>query len=320
MVPKINTSIGVARLAGWWRARFSTVHCGMLRVARRAPGVLGESLPLVRDFLRSRMNSDGGFQGRTAESDLYYTVFGIDSLLALGEPMDKTRIRGYIAGFGDGGGLSLVHLCCLARARAALGMTGKHDLVCCALQRRIERHRTSNGGYHPTLNQPHGTAYAAFLAFGAYQDLGQSLPQRRILVESLKSLQTSDGAWANERSVPTGSTNSTAAALAVLAGLGVRVDHRQVADWLLAQAHPMGGFRASPLAPVPDLLSTATALHTLAALGVPLGEVRERCLDFIDTLWSNSGSFHAHWHEDILDVEYTFYGLLALGCLATGQA
>ena len=319
-----TSSLGVlplaSRLAGWWLARFSTIHRNMLRVAHRAPSVLGESTPLVREFLRSRINPDGGFQGRTAESDLYYTTFGIDCLLALGESVDLPTLREYVAGFGDGNGLSLVHLCCLARARASLGLGKSRDSGSIALHRRIETHRAADGGYHPIPSQPHGTAYAAFLAFGACQDLRVPLPRPRALLDSFNHLQTPDGVWANERAVPSGSTNSSAAALAVLIGLRARVDRRRVVEWLLAAAHPMGGFRASPATPIPDLLSTATALHTLLALGVRLDTVREPCLDFIDSLWSNAGSFHAHWHEDILDVEYTFYGLLALGCLGLVMA
>ena len=70
-----------------------------------------------------------------------------------------------------------------------------------------------------------------------------------------------------------------------------------------------------PHAPLPDLLSTATALHALTALQVPLDRVKEPCLDFIDTLWTNAGAFHGHWGDDAVDCEYTFYGLLALGHL-----
>jgi prenyltransferase beta subunit len=90
-----------------------------------------------------------------------------------------------------------------------------------------------------------------------------------------------------------------------------------VGDWLMAQQHPNGGFLAVPGAPLPDLLSTATALHALACLErrVP-SRVHERCLDFIDTLWSADGGFHGHWADDHLDAEYTFYGLLALGHLS----
>ena len=55
---------------------------------------------------------------------------------------------------------------------------------------------------------------------------------------------------------------------------------------------------ATPTAPIPDLLSTATALHALAGAERDLSEdQRERCLDFIDTLWTNEGAFHGHWSK-----------------------
>jgi hypothetical protein len=72
-----------------------------------------------------------------------------------------------------------------------------------------------------------------------------------------------------------------------------------------------------PAAPLPDLLSTATTLHALSGMQVAIpAPMRERCLDFIDSLWTNKGGFHGHWADDDLDAEYTFYGLLALGHLA----
>ena len=85
---------------------------------------------------------------------------------------------------------------------------------------------------------------------------------------------------------------------------------------LLAQAHPQGGFRALPGSPIPDLLSTATAIHALVGLHVDLSVYKESCLDFIDSLWTNRGGFYGHWEDDILDCEYTYYGLLALGHLS----
>ena len=57
----------------------------MLQVARLAPKQLGESRDLVTAFLRERLNPDGGFQDRAGASDLYYTVFGLDALIALQE-------------------------------------------------------------------------------------------------------------------------------------------------------------------------------------------------------------------------------------------
>jgi prenyltransferase beta subunit len=139
------------------------------------------------------------------------------------------------------------------------------------------------------------------------------------LVRSLKWLETDDDAWTNEvfgrTRMPVGATNATAAAVTVLRNLNMPVN-TAVGDWLLAQAHPHGGFVAVPGAPLPDLLSTATALHALAGLEVSFETIKERCLDFVDSLWTNEGGFHGNWADDHLDCEYTCYGLLALGHLA----
>ena len=105
-------------------------------------------------------------------------------------------------------------------------------------------------------------------------------------------------------------------AVTLIRHLGFPVNDR-VGDWLLAQAHPQGGFLALPGAPMPDLLSTATTLHALAAMDRRLpGATHARCIDFIDSLWNAEGGFHGHWADDHLDVEYAFYGLLALGYLS----
>jgi prenyltransferase beta subunit len=60
-----------------------SIRLEMLQVARLGPKLLGESSDLVEDYLRREQNDDGGFKDRTGKSDLYYTVFGIDGLLAM---------------------------------------------------------------------------------------------------------------------------------------------------------------------------------------------------------------------------------------------
>jgi hypothetical protein len=86
--------------------------------------------------------------------------------------------------------------------------------------------------------------------------------------------------------------------------------------WLLDRCHPRGGFFASSATPVPDLLSTATALHALSAMRVPFEGLAEPCLDFVDSLWTNRGGFFGTWADDAADCEYTFYALLSLGHLS----
>ncbi len=293
----------------------------MLQVARLAPTLLGEAAPLVARFLREEFTGDGGAADRAGKADLYYTAFLLDALVALGEPLPVDRVRGYLASFDAGGELDLVHRSCLVRAWAALDVgwpsAGFPDEVAAA----VEEHRSADGGYAATTGASMGTLYDAFLALGVYQDLGRDMPRAGALGESFAALRTSDGAYANAPDLAWGTTPSTAAAVALMRQLDLPVPE-DVAPWLLAQQHPKGGFRAMPDAPMPDLLSTATALHALSTLGQPIHSVdaggarRELALDFVDTLWSGR-AFYGHWADDVLDCEYTFYALLALGHLAS---
>jgi prenyltransferase beta subunit len=135
------------------------------------------------------------------------------------------------------------------------------------------------------------------------------------IAASLQALKAADGSYANHPGMASGLTTSTAAAVLVLRHLEAAPD-RSAGVWLLDRCHPRGGFFASPATPVPDLLSTATALHALSTLHLPLGGLREPCLDFVDSLWTNRGGFFGTWADDDADCEYTFYALLALGHLS----
>lgn len=286
----------------------------MLQVARLAPKQLGESRDLVVGFVRDRLNADGGFQDRGGASDLYYTVFALDVLIALQAELPIDRTVSYISRFEDGEGLDFVHLACLARSHACLGRTA-NPATAERLLARLEAYRSADGGYATMAGAAEGNAYAAFLALGAYEDLSREPPNPEAIARSIAELRAADGGYANQRSMAAGVTTATAAAVLVLRHLDVPVD-RGAGMWLLDRCHGRGGFFAAPAAPVPDLLSTATALHALAALQVPLAGVQEPCLDFVDSLWTSRGGFYGSWADDVLDCEYTYYGLLALGHLS----
>jgi prenyltransferase beta subunit len=288
----------------------------LLQIARLSPRLLGDSADLVRKFLERQFGPEGAARDRGGRPDLYYTLFALAGAQALDVPVPTDRLRAWLDSHGDGEGLDFVHLATLARCWAAVGGEPVSPARATAILERIEAFRKPDGGYEGDRALQHGTAYGAFVALGAYQDLGRT-PGRVIeLIRSLKRLETPDGAWSNAPGMPVGSLNATGGAVTLIRHLGFPVN-QAVGDWLLAQFHPEGGFLAVPGAPIPDLLSTATALHALASLErrIPSG-VHERCLDFIDTLWSAEGGFHGHWADDDLDAEYTFYGLLALGHLS----
>lgn len=287
----------------------------LLQAARRAPRFLADSTDLVRNFYASQFDAEGAAHDRAGRADLYYTVFALAGAQALDVPVPVERTACWLQKFGDGEGLDFVHLGALARCWAAIGAEKMPFGLKNALLSRFEAFRKPDGGYDGNLEATQGTAYGVFVALGAYQDLDQLPPRPLDLARCLNGLKSDDGVWSNTPGQRIGALNATAGAVVLLSQLGLPLNP-SVGDWLLAQEHPTGGFLAVPGAPVPDLLSTATALHALACLErrIP-SEVQDRCLDFIDTLWSAEGGFHGHWADDILDVEYTFYGLLALGHL-----
>ena len=287
----------------------------MLQVARLSPKLLGDSADRVADFFQRQFNPDGGFCDREGKSDLYYTVFGLEGLLALQAGLPVAAVTCYLQSFGEGDGLDFVHLACLARAWAALPRELQAGAPRVALIERLAEFRSSDGGFHVEPSAASGTVYACFLALGAYQDLGQELPNPDGVLRCMRSLAAGDGGYSNQRDMPQGLTPSTAAAATLLRHLGQPLE-AELGQWILSRCHAEGGFFATPSAPMPDLLSTATALHALSGLHVDLEPVKERCLDFLDSLWTSQGGFYGTWADDQVDCEYTYYALLALGHLS----
>jgi len=298
-----------------------TIRLDMRRTASGASDALGESADAVRDFLRRQLAPDGGFQGRDGRSDLYYTVFGFEASLALDAGIALERVADYLNRFGAGESLDFVHLACLARCRANISEVrdeAMYPQVIRDMAEHLRSYRTRDGGFNAAADAERGSAYGSFLALGAWQDLGIDCPNPDDVAGSIQSLQRPDGGYANEATMTASATAATAAAICVLHYLDRPIPDSAV-RWLREQAHPQGGFAAIrlPAGPaIPDLLSTATALHALSLAGALANDVREKHLDYLDALWSPVGGFRGHWGDEIVDCEYTYYGLLSLGCLA----
>lgn len=287
----------------------------MLQVARLSPKLLGEATQLVASFLHGLYRDDGGYANRAGESDLYYTSFAVSGLVALQEKLPVESLNQYLESFTDVESLDLVHRACMARVWTLLPAEGRSPDIRAALLETSETFRTPDGGYNALPGTTQGTLYGCFLSLGLYQDLHCPMPEADRMAECIQSLRTKDGGFANSSDLPMGLTPTSSAAAALLRQLGKPVD-LELRDWLLSRFSPEGGFRAAPEAPMPDLLSTATALHALSSLGVDFRRIQEPCLDYIDSLWTARGGFHGTWEDDTLDCEYTFYGLLALGHLS----
>lgn len=300
-----------------------------------------EALEKISTFLLCQQNTDGGFNGRTSASDLYYTLFAMASLFSLKKTVQPALLQEHLASFSAEQDLDFVHLASLARCRASLPFLtyiptfikmaesplaffakfttkmripkqNRDDRLLLDL---LEAYRSADGGFHHHQKQsPAGSVYAVFLAYLAYQDLGMPLRHSQQLIEFVQSRQCGDGSFANDPGVNSGATTTTAAALVLLAEYNKTIPAKSI-DCLLSRMTRDGGFLAGEQAPAADLLSTATALYALKRAGYPMADLKDANLAFIGSLWNEDGGFSGNPFDDISDCEYTFYALLAMGSL-----
>ena len=288
----------------------------MIQVARLARNQLGDSTSLVREFLQDQQSPDGAFCDKTGAPDLYYTVFGLDCCKALQIDVDVVPLSRWLSTHADAlNELDFVHLSSLARCLAYLPPEDRHKSLVTDACRALQEYSLPGGGFRQTHDANEPSVYATFLATMALQDLGVVQEAETLAhVTFLRDAMKPDGGFANEATRGVATTPATAAAVTLLRGSGQAFSPASL-HWLMSRLYPEGGFFATPSAPVPDLLSTAVALHALAGSALPLDQISDVCLDYVDTLWTTKGGFFGNWAEDHVDVEYTFYGLLALGHL-----
>jgi hypothetical protein len=293
--------------------RASALPCAarLRRAARRGAASLSDEAQRgVSSYVNAQHGRDGGYLGRNGSADLYYSFFALACLEALGQPISWDRTAPYLASFGDGEALDVAHLSCLVRSRAlAPGERSRAALTAARLSEFV----ALDGGFRPVRASRAGSIAASFAAQLAYEDLDGRLPVNAHIDDCIAARECADGSWADVPGLASGTTTVTAAVALKRAATG-RGEARG-ADWLAERHARTGGFFSSPVAPLPDLLSTAAALVALAALEVPRATVAEPTCRFVESLWNDDGGFRGFEADTKSDCEFTYYALVALGAL-----
>lgn len=303
-----------------------TLRLQILQTAKLAQQQLTDSWESVRSFAQSQYArrdglSSGAFIDRSGDDDLYYSVFGLECTQLLDLSIDFPQTGKYVRSQLADSELDLIHTTSVCRCLGSLAHIQKIQMdgeIVDTLCQRLEKYRSQDGAYNQIESANSGSAYAAFVVLDAYQSLGRKIPDEQALIDSINSVRCADGSYGFEPGALHGTTPTTVAAILALRECGCELDPA-AQQWLRHRYCGLGGFTAGPLTPVPDLLSTACALYALSLYGDHCQDIADSCLDFIDTLWSSKGSFYGHWEEETLDCEYTYYGLLALGALYSGE-
>ena len=273
----------------------------MLRTLQHAVGRLGdEALALIRHFVQERMTANGVFMDKSGREDIYYTSFGmlLSHVLGIRRNCEATRLW---LDTIDSNQLDMVHYAAYVRSRMINEWEqNKIEFLLKNIKRKAIRPLSS---FEVVPNMDSESPYAQFILYSLCEDTGNTPP-----VANLTPYSIDGGGYANTRH-GTPSTNATAAALMV-AGQSEGYTSTRDAEWLRDEQKPSGGWCAEKDTPLPDLLSTATALFALHCYGI---KPRYSATDFIEGHWLDNGGFAATLLDDESDVEYLFYGLLALG-------
>jgi hypothetical protein len=286
----------------------------MIALLRNALNLLDEQgKEEVLQFLISQQNPDGGFKDRGGKSDLYYSLFGGLMLRAVeketgdrrpetGEPLPESeavegailKLKQFIAQQSSSEVPGFIEKCCLVLLQKELkaGRNSKlKALISLGKSFWKERH---------SIN----LSYRSFVLF---LTLDAVLPFRRILKTGAKRMLT-------RTTIDQHSPCSEVAAKVFLQKM-MNQDVSKDEELLKSFACESGGFKAFAHLENADMLSTAVALFALNYAGGDLRLLKPICLDFIEQNFSY-GAFLSGDGDPTADVEYTFYGLLALGVLA----
>lgn len=276
-----------------------TISIKLLKSLKKGKKQLSrEALGRVAGFVLSQRAGNGMFVDKSGRPDVYYTLFGQMLSLVLGLP-STGRKPPVCPENPDAASLDLVHYAAYVRCR----MLGRRF----PLWRRVDLPDVLD--FSDVPHNDRQSPYTRFILLSLFEDTGNRIRDKKELLRSLEHYHADSGGYKNTTDGLSATTNATVAALAVKGQLaGYREDANLL--YLRELQGASGGFGAAAGAPMPDLLSTATALFVLDAYGI---EAKYPARDFIEAHWLDSGGFSATLAEEKSDAEYTFYGLLALG-------
>ncbi|MDR0845543.1 MAG: hypothetical protein LBN71_09995 [Tannerella sp.] len=289
-----------------------TISIRMMEALRRGRKKLGkEAQERLRDYIKSQMIDRAFFMDKSGREDIYYTAFGLMLAYMFGVEVDLETVNLRLRKYDEKGEekQDLIHYAAFVRCVMLAELLGKHELRMAAKQffsfgKTIEIPIFATFPHNDRL-----TPYSRFVELSLKEDTGMKMSGKEQIIESLGDYKIQGGGYSNIAGGCSAATNATVAALFVkgqLAGYEANEDVKSLYDSQTAS----GGFLAAEQTPLPDLLSTATALFALSSYGVT---PKVHAEPFIEAHWLESGGFSATVMEENSDIEYTFYGILALG-------
>lgn len=277
----------------------------------------------VLKFILKNQNTDGGFCDRGGRSDLYYSLFGMMILRAAqskgqgaGSSEKKQDRKEKKANMAlepyskhiDQAILKLKQFTIRQKRAEVPGFIEYCCLVLLQKELRVKRYSRFRSLYSlgRLFMKERDSINLSYRSFVLFLTLNAVFPFPSIFKAMLKKMLT-------KTKVDQESPCSEVAAEVFLVKL-LNYDGTEEQELLASFALESGGFKAFPHLDYADMLSTSVALYTLSYAGYDIRLIMPSCLEFIQQNYSE-GAFLSGDGDMTADIEYTFYGLLALGVL-----
>ena len=248
-----------------------------------------QTLNEIETKTTSFVTAGGAFCDRACKSDLYYSLFGMFVWEPFNQGQINQKLKVYIQNI-DFRTLEDVHFFSYSIIFSRL----KADFL---TKTQLKRHLKKL-----LSNRKTNSDYQLFMGFLALYYLQDYLGIFNLLS------RINPGRGNNDLPCP---VRAAELILAKIKGLQTIRLQEQIMQFF----YKGGSFKALKNSHTGDLLSTAVALFALKFADADLRSIKPACLEYIDSLYSD-GSFTATQLDNETDIEYTFYGLLALGSLA----
>ncbi len=244
----------------------------------------------IIQFIRNQQHENGAFTDRAGSPDLYYSLFGMWLCAATGQSLCLEKLKGFVE-TNTQKTSSPVEAIASILIKTELGVEDEEKSLLKLIRTVLGKGRTIE------------LSYQFFLLALVVDVMGKRKKIFYFFARFWLFFYQPKG------NIPC-SLNSALIYAKKLVGLNTKSLQQHLTGFIVES----GGFRAFQSLETADSLSTGVALFVLEEIGYDLRLIKPGCLDFIQDNYSD-GAFLSGDGDQTKDLEYTFYGLLALGSL-----
>lgn len=245
----------------------------------------------IKAFVASQQNKTGGFMDRAGMPDLYYSLFGLWLSSATEQKELQNNLKDFVVNKNSSESKSPVEDLALILIKSELESDFKKQSVLSIIRMVMKKGKMIE------------LSYQFFLISIVIDAVGKNKRLYYFFARIWLSFYEPKG------NIPCSISAALVYARKIL-GLNTHKKQKELAVF----AAKNGGFRAFGTLETADTLSTGVALFVLKETDADLRVIKPACLDFIQDNYSG-GAFLSGDGDMTKDLEYTFYGLLALGSL-----